>query len=93
MSLRDDLRSGRGVLAAIAALHGGSNLHLFGSVLRREERADSDEDLLVDVAYDRGFGDYLTLIEELESLLERRLDFATERNLDRHLRPMGNCRS
>ncbi|MFO1157843.1 MAG: hypothetical protein U1E60_03295 [Reyranellaceae bacterium] len=59
MALRDDLHSRRDGLVAIAARHGASNLRLFGSVLRREERDDSDVDLLVDMAADRGFGDYL----------------------------------
>ena len=34
--------------------------------IRGEEGADSDIDLLVDMAEDRGFGDYLALVEELE---------------------------
>ena len=47
MALRDDLRRRRDALLAIAARHGASNLRLFGSVLRGEERANSDIDLLV----------------------------------------------
>jgi predicted nucleotidyltransferase len=87
MPLRDDLHSRRDVFAAIAARHGGSNLRLFGSVLRREERADSDVDLLVDMAEDRGFSDYLALVEELETVLARRVDLVTERSLSPHFRP------
>ena len=57
MSLRDDLRQQRDMLVAVAAKHGASNLRLFGSAMRGEERADSDIDLLVKMAEDRGFGD------------------------------------
>ena len=65
--LRDELHRHRDAIAAIAERHGASNLRLFGSVGRGEERADSDIDLLVDLADNAGFGDYLALVEELEA--------------------------
>jgi uncharacterized protein len=74
MPVHDDLHRPRDGLMAIAARHGASNLRLFGSVLRGEEGADSDIDLLVDMAEDRGFGDYLGLVEELDGILARRVD-------------------
>src|SRR5271166_964641 len=54
MPLRDDLHRRRDRLMATAARHGASNLRLFGSVLRGEEGADSDIDLLGELAEDRG---------------------------------------
>jgi hypothetical protein len=91
MSLRDDLHRQRDRLSAIAARHGASNLRLFGSVVRGEERDDSDVDLLVDLAEDRGFADYLALVEELEAALSRRVDIVTERSLSRHFRPFSEA--
>lgn len=87
MALLEELRSRREALLAIAARHGASNVRLFGSVVRHEERSDSDVDLLVDIADDRGFDDYLALVEELEALLSRRVDVVTERGLSPHFRP------
>jgi uncharacterized protein len=87
MPLRDDLRRRRDVLVAIAARHGASNLRLFGSVLRGEEGAGSDIDILVDMAEDRGFSDYLALVEELEAELARRVDIVIARSLSPHFRP------
>ena len=87
MALRDELHRRRDDILAIAARHGVSNLRLFGSVARGEEHADSDIDLLVDLADDRGFDDYLALIEELESLLARRVEIVIERSLSPHFRP------
>ena len=87
MLLRDDLNRRRDVLRAIAARHGASNIRLFGSVLRGEEGADSDIDLLVDMAEDRGFSDYLALVEELEGELARRVDIVIDRSLSPHFRP------
>ncbi len=87
MRLIDEIAEKRGALLEIAARHGASNLRLFGSVLRGEERPDSDVDFLVDIAEDRGFGDYLALTDELENLLGRRVDLITERSLSPFFRP------
>ncbi len=87
MALLEDLHSQRDMLLAIATRHGAFNVCLFGSVLRHEERLDSDIDLLIDMAEDRGFGDYLALVEELESVLSRRVDVVIERSLSPHFRP------
>ena len=87
MALRDELHRRRDDILAIAARHGVSNLRLFGSVARGEEHADSDIDLLVDLADDRGFDDYLALIEELERLFTRRVGVVIERSLSPHFRP------
>jgi uncharacterized protein len=85
--LRDELHRHRNAIAAIAERHGASNLRLFGSVGRGEERADSDIDLLVDLADNAGFGDYLALVEELEALFGRRVDLVVGRSLSAHFRP------
>ena len=85
MPLRDDLHRRRDRLMAIA--HGASNLRLFGSVSRGEEGTNCDIDLLVDMAEDRGFSDYLGLVEELEGALERRVDVVIARSLSPHFRP------
>jgi predicted nucleotidyltransferase len=87
MPLRDELHRQRDDILAIASRHGVSNLRLFGSVARGEERADSDIDLLVDLADDRGFDDYLALIEELEKLFGRRVEVVIGRSLSPHFRP------
>jgi predicted nucleotidyltransferase len=85
--LRDELYRQRDTIRQIAARHGASNLRVFGSVARGEERPDSDVDLLVDLAEDRGFRDYLALAEELEGLLHRRVDLLLARSLSPHFRP------
>jgi hypothetical protein len=87
MLLRDDLHRRRQALHRIAARHGASNLRVFGSVARGEERPDSDIDLLVDLAEERGFRDYLALAEDLERLLHRKVDLVLARSLSPHFRP------
>ena len=87
MRLRDDLHRRRDTLQRVAARHGASNLRVFGSVARGEERPDSDIDLLIDLAEDRGFADYLALVEELEALLQRKVDLVLARSLSPYFRP------
>lgn len=87
MSLRDDLHNRRDELLAIAARHGASNVRLFGSVVRDEQRMDSDVDLLIDMDESRGFDDYLALVEDLERVLARRVDVVIDRSLSAHFRP------
>jgi predicted nucleotidyltransferase len=87
MSLREELLRKRDTVRAIAAKHGATNLRLFGSAIRGDERPDSDIDLLVDLAENRGFRDYLALVEELESLLGRRVEVIIARSLSPYFRP------
>jgi predicted nucleotidyltransferase len=87
MALRDEIQNRRAAITAIATRHGASNVRLFGSVGRGDDRPDSDIDLLIDLAEDRGFGDYMALVEELEILLARPVDIVIARSLSRHFRP------
>ena len=56
-------------------------------MIRGDERPDSDIDLLVDLAENRGFRDYLALVEELQSLLGRRVEVIIARSLSPYFRP------
>jgi predicted nucleotidyltransferase len=87
MPLLDELHRQRDAVLAIAARHGASNIRLFGSVVRGEERPNSDIDLLIDLAEGRGLADYLAFAEELEQLFHRPVDVVIERSLSRHFRP------
>ena len=56
--------------------HGASNVRLFGSLIRGEDRPDSDIDPLVDMAADRSLLDLIGLGQELEAVLDRQVDAA-----------------
>ena len=59
----------------ILKLHGIKKAGLFGSVVRGEENANSDVDVLVEIGR-RGFSllDFVRVKLELESVLSRRVD-------------------
>ncbi|MEA5567070.1 nucleotidyltransferase family protein [Anabaena sp. UHCC 0399] len=65
----------------IAAKYGAYNLRVFGSVARGEARPDSDIDFLVDLEPGRNLLDRIGLIQDLEELLNRKIDVAKPSNL------------
>jgi uncharacterized protein len=67
--LRELLRERRADLLAAAARRGASNLRVFGSVARGDDRAGSDIDFLVDFEASRSLVDVAGLILDLQEIL------------------------
>lgn len=86
MGIRELLGGKREQILGIAARHGASNVRVFGSVARGDAREESDVDILVDLAPGRSLLDHAALMVDLEDLLGRRVDVATERGLKPHVR-------
>jgi predicted nucleotidyltransferase/DNA-binding XRE family transcriptional regulator len=63
------VRQRRRELVEVAAAHGASNLRVFGSVARGQDRPDSDVDLLADLPTSLGLLGLGRLQEDLESVL------------------------
>jgi predicted nucleotidyltransferase/DNA-binding XRE family transcriptional regulator len=68
------VRRRRRDLVAAAAARGVSNLRVFGSVARGEDRADSDVDLLADLPEGMGLFALGSLRSELSSILDAPVD-------------------
>ena len=75
------LREKRAEILRIAARHGAGNVRVFGSVARGQAGPDSDVDLLIDIAGELTPWFPGGLIADLEDLLGRRVDVATEKEL------------
>jgi predicted nucleotidyltransferase len=67
MVLLEEMHRRRGDILSIAARHGIGNVRVFGSVLRGEERENSDIDLLVDASEQTRLFDLMDAQEEKES--------------------------
>lgn len=65
----------------LAQKYGARNVRLFGSVVRGEERPDSDVDFLVDFEPGRSLFDHGGLLSDLEELLGCPVDVVSERGL------------
>lgn len=81
MPLAAAVRRHRRQIRQIAAAHGLGNVRVFGSVARGEEMADSDVDLLVDVAPGVGLIELGRCQSELEALLGARVDLVPAADL------------
>ena len=74
----DTIREKRGEIIRIAGRHGATEVRLIGSVARGEARPDSDIDLLVTWSEGASLLDQAALMLELEKLLGRKVDIASD---------------
>lgn len=75
------VRRHRGELVAAAAAHGVSNLRVFGSVARGEDRPDSDVDLLADLPPGLGLLGLGRVQADLEAILDAPVDLVPAADL------------
>lgn len=80
------LKERRQEIIEIAAKHGAYDVRVFGSVVRNEDRPDSDIDLLVRCGKKISRWFPAGLILELEDKLDRRIDVVTESGLNPYVR-------
>ena len=71
----------RDEILRLAAKYGAHDVRVFGSVARGEADEDSDIDFLVNFEKGRGLFDHGGLLMELQELLGRKVDVATESGL------------
>jgi len=69
-----DILARREEILRIAAEHGARNVRLFGSVVRGEEKTESDVDFLVHLDDDCSLLDHVALIQDLGALLGCKVD-------------------
>ena len=61
--------------------YGVKKIAIFGSVLRQEDKPDSDIDLLIDFDSQKGLFAFIDLKTYLETLLGRKVDLVTKNGL------------
>ena len=86
VSIDDVIRDKRNDILRIAANHGAHNVRIFGSTARGEATSTSDVDLLVTFASGQSLMDHAGLQLELEELLGRRVEIASDRGLKPRVR-------
>lgn len=74
----NDILAHREDIRRVLAKHGGRDPRVFGSVVRGEQRDDSDVDMLVHLDDDRSLLDQIALMHELEELLGCKVDIVEE---------------
>lgn len=86
MTLEELRVSSREKILTVAARHGVTSVRVFGSFARGEAREDSDLDLLIERGPERTPFFPGGLIADLQELLRRRVDVATENALPVRIR-------
>ncbi|MBI4083662.1 MAG: nucleotidyltransferase family protein [Candidatus Lambdaproteobacteria bacterium] len=86
MGIEGLLREKREDILRLAAKHGARNVRVFGSVARGEADEVSDIDFLVEMEPGRSILDMGGLLVDLEELLGRNVDVATDRGLKPRIR-------
>jgi predicted nucleotidyltransferase len=78
VAIGETLRDKRDAILRTAARHGATRVRLIGSIARGDARPDSDIDLLVTWREGTSLLDQAALMLELESLLGRKVDIASD---------------
>jgi predicted nucleotidyltransferase len=78
LTVGETIRETREEIVRIAARHGATQVRSIGSVARGDARPDSDVDLLVTWSEGTSLLDQAALVLELESLLGRKVDIASD---------------
>jgi predicted nucleotidyltransferase len=78
LTVSDTIREMGETIVRIAARHGATQVRLIGSMARGEARPDSDVDLLVTWTEGTSLLDQAALMLELEKLLGRKVDIASD---------------
>ena len=85
MGITDVLKFKRPEILRIAQEHGAHNVRIFGSVARGEARPESDIDFLVEMDSGHSLLDLIELSQNLEALLQRKVDILTDEGLSPYL--------
>lgn len=86
MGTLEMLHDKRAHILELAQRHGVTSVRVFGSVVRGQDKAASDIDLLVTVGTETTPWFPAGLILDLQALLGRRIEIVTERGLNPALR-------
>ena len=81
MGIAELLKDKREEILRIAERHGAKNVRVFGSAARGDAGPESDIDFLVDMETGRSLLDNVALWQDLEDLLERKVDLLTDGGL------------
>ena len=86
MEIDKTLRGKRDQILAIARQHGARNVRVFGSIARGEGKRDSDLDVLVELESGRSLLDIVAIKQDLEDLLNTKVDVVTEASVSPYIR-------
>lgn len=82
----DKLHRMRSRIYQIARRHNARRVYVFGSCARGEETPESDIDILIEPTAEATLFDFMDIQDELEKLLECKVDVVSKRGLHPYIR-------
>ncbi len=82
----EELKEKRKEILTVAKRHGARKVRVFGSLARGESGKDSDVDFLVELEPGRSLLDVIAIKQDLEELLQRKVDVVTEGAVSPYIR-------
>lgn len=86
MRIDEIISSKRDEILRLAKKHGARNIRVFGSAARGEAGPDSDVDFLVEMEPGRSLMDHVALLQDLEEILDCKVDVVSEKALHWYIR-------
>jgi hypothetical protein len=86
MDIEEVLKDKRTEILDITAGYGAKKIRVFGSILNGETQPNSDVDLLVELEPGRTLPDLIAVKQDLEDLLNCKVDVVTEAALSPYIR-------
>ena len=80
------LKQKRAEIISITEQYGGRKVRVFGSLARGDSGMDSDVDFLIELAPERSLLDIVAIKQDLEDLLQRKVDVVTESAVSPYIR-------
>lgn len=79
--IQETLHAKRDEIIALAKRYGAKNIRVFGSRVRGDHTSRSDIDFLLELEPGRSLLDHVALWQDLEELLDCKVDVVTEKSL------------
>lgn len=86
MTTLKELKKKHSEIQRISEKHGVIQLRVFGSVARGDQKETSDLDFLVTLAPSRDLTDLVSFTQDMESVLQTKVDVVSEAGLSPYLR-------
>lgn len=86
MAIAAILKDKREDILRITSTHGARNVRVFGSLARGDSAPDSDLDILITLDPDRSLLDIIAVKQDLEDLLQVKVDVVTEAAISPYIR-------
>lgn len=86
MRIDETLKEKRNQILTIAKRYGAGKVRIFGSIARDEGKQGSDLDMLIELEPGRSLLDIIAIKQDLEDLLDCKVDVVTEAALSPYIR-------